>query len=116
MARSKSGPTKDTFEDKIKNALNMILRREVSDPRLNLVSVTRVELNQDFSVAKVYWDTYDNSSRGDIKKAFDSAAGKLRSILAKNVQFRHTPSLNFYYDSQFEDELKITKLLDETKS
>jgi ribosome-binding factor A len=117
MARKKSNTnSKDLYQEKIKNELNILLRREISDPRLSLCSVTRVELNPDFSLANVYWDTFDASKRGDIKKAFEGISGRMRTLLAKHLDVRHTPILSFLYDSQFEDELKITELLSEPKS
>lgn len=88
-----------------------MLRREISDPRLSMISITKVELNKDFSQAKIYWDTFDSSKRGDVKKAIDGVSKKMRSLLAKNLDVRHTPELFFIYDSQFEDEMKITQLL-----
>jgi ribosome-binding factor A len=113
MARQKKagGNPRHTYQERIKNEINMILRREVNDPRLTLCSVTRVELNPDYSTAEVYWDTFDSSKRGDIKSAIDGLSGKMRSLLAKNLDVRHTPTLTFLYDSQFEDEMKITELL-----
>lgn len=99
------------FEERIKNEVNSNLRGELKDPRLALMSVTRVELNPDYSVATVYWDTFDAGKRGDIKAALGSVKGKLRSLLAKNLKVRHTPELTFIYDSQFEDEKKIERLL-----
>ncbi len=116
MAR-KQGHNKTFFEDKIKNAINLALRRTIADPRLTMVSVTRVELTADYSQAKVYWDTYDASKRGDAKAAFEGVSSKLRSILAKELKVRHTPSLELFYDSQYDDEKKITDLLgDESNS
>lgn len=118
MARQKKSNAnpKETYQERIQNELNIVLRREIADPRLNLCTVTRVELNPDYSVASVYWDTFDSSKRGDIKKAIEGVVGKLRSILAKNLQVRHTPVLTFIYDSQFEDEMKITELLNSTQN
>lgn len=118
MARQKKagGNPKHSYQEKIKNEINMILRREVSDPRLTLCSVTRVELNPDYSVAEVFWDTFDSSKRGDIKSAIEGLSGKMRSLLAKNLDVRHTPVLTFHYDSQFEDEMKITELLKSTNT
>lgn len=116
--RKKNGgvSSKDLFQDKIRNEISVMLRREIADPRLTMISITRVELNQDYSVAKVYWDTFDSSKRGDAKKAIDGLKGKMRSLLAKHLDVRHTPILEFYYDSQFEDELKITQLLKDAAS
>jgi ribosome-binding factor A len=117
MARKKNNTnSRDLYQEKIKNELNVLLRREISDPRLSLCSVTRVDLNPDFSVASVYWDTFDASKRGDIKKAIEGISGRMRTLLAKNLDVRHTPTLTFFYDSQFEDELMITELLNKAKT
>ena len=110
MARSQNS-NKSNYEENIKNEINLALRREIADPRLTMVSITRVELTQDYSEAKVFWDTFDSSKRGDIKKAIEGCASKVRSVLAKNLKVRHTPRLTFFYDSQFEDEKAITDLL-----
>jgi len=107
----KAGFSKIKLEEKILHEINSLLRSGVSDLRVQFMSVTRVELNNDFSLAKVYWDTFDSSKRGDSKKAIKGMSGKLRAKLAQSLKIRHTPQLDFIYDSQFEDELKITELL-----
>ena len=118
MAQRKKGgvSSKELFQDKIRNEISLMLRREIADPRLIMISITRVELNQDYSVAKIYWDTFDSSKRGDAKKAIEGISKKMRALLAKNLKVRHTPELNFIYDSQFEDEHKIAQLLKEASS
>ena len=93
--------------------MNSLLRREIKDSRLTFVSFTRVELNQDYSLAKIYWDTFDPSKKTQISEALEKVGSRFRSLLAKRLQVRHTPSLKFFYDSQFEDELKIDKLISE---
>ncbi len=99
------------YEERILNELNSALRREFADSRLTLVSITRVELSQDYSMAKVYWDTFNSATRGDAKAAIESIKGRMRTVLANKMEVRHTPELFFYYDSQFEDEKKINDLL-----
>ena len=115
MAR-KQGHNRSNFEDKLKNEINLQLRKTIADPRLTMVSVTRVVLNNDYSLAKVYWDTYDPTKRGDIKIAFDGVTSKLRGVLAKTLQVRHTPRIEFFYDSQFEDERNIESLLGDSSN
>ncbi len=115
MAR-KQGHNKVVFEEKIKNEINLALRKNIADPRLTMVSITRVELTPDYSQAKVYWDTFDANKRGDAKKAFEGIASKLRSLLAKELNVRHTPQLEMFYDSQFEDERKIEDLLEKSSN
>ena len=104
---------KAMFEERILKELNMILRRDLNDTRMQFVSLTHVELSNDFSMAKVYWDTFDSGKRGDVKKALASAQSKLRSCLAKVLNVRHTPDLTLIYDSQFEGEQAINEILEQ---
>lgn len=110
MAESKSSK-KDKFEERILHELNGALRSEFSDSRLQFVSFTKVELNSDYSEAIVYWDTFDASKRGDIKKAMTGIKGKLRAVLSTKLKVRHTPNLTLVYDSQFESEKSIEDIL-----
>lgn len=102
---------KDKFEERLLNDLNSLLRTTIRDPRLQFVSITKVELSPDYAYATCLWDTFNAGTRGDAKKALEEAKGKLRSELAKIMEVRHVPSLGFVYDNQFEEEQKIDKLL-----
>ena len=99
------------YEERILGELNTILRSHMSDSRFRLMSFTKVELSNDFSDAKVYWDTFNPGKRGDVKKAVDAASGKLRSLLASSLNVRHTPTLTMLYDNQFESERSISEIL-----
>ena len=110
MAR-KNSFSKEKFEERILHEVNSALRKDFADPRLVMVSATHVELNKDYSQAKVYWDTFDSSKRGDAKLAIENITSKMRSKLASTLNVRHTPQIKFIYNSQFEDELSIIKLL-----
>lgn len=110
MART-SGFSKKKYEEKILNELNSILRTQVSDPRTQFVSLTNIDLNKDYSIAKVYWDTFNSNKRGECKDAIEKMAGILRTKLAKAIKLKHVPELKFFYDSQFEDEAHITQIL-----
>lgn len=103
------------YEESLRDEGNTILRSEFKDPRLTFISFTRVDLNDDYSMAKFYWDTFDAHHRGDAKHALEKITGKLRSLLAKKLEFRHTPQIQFFYDSQFESEKNIEKLLQDAK-
>lgn len=103
------------YEEQIKNEVNKLFRTGMDNSAFTFCSITKVEMGPDFSTAKLYWDTFDPSRRGDISKAMESALGKIRTHLAKTLQVRHTPSLSAEYDSQFEDEQEIDKLLQSEK-
>jgi ribosome-binding factor A len=103
--------SKVKYEERVRDEINLALRREFADPRLVNVTVTHVELTQDYSHAKVYWDTFNAATRGDAKEAIESTSSRMRSLLASKMEVRHTPQIHYIYNSQFEDESKITKLL-----
>lgn len=106
--------SKIKYEDKVRDEINLSLRRDFTDPRLVNVSITHVELTQDYSHAKVYWDTFNAATRGDAKAAIEATKGRMRKILAEKLEVRHTPEIHYIYDSQFEDSNKIDKLLKES--
>lgn len=110
---SASGGKKSILSEKILQGANSFLRTGVSNSSLTFVSITRVELSDDISAAKLYWDTFDASKRGDAKKAIESLAPKVRTHLSKLLKMRHVPAISFVYDSQFDEEKKITDLLDD---
>lgn len=105
--------SKIKYEEKVRDEINLALRREFADPRLMNVSVTHVELTQDYSHAKVYWDTFNSSTRGDAKNAIEATSGRMRKLLADKMNVRHTPEIHYVYNSQFEDSNKIDQLLKE---
>ncbi len=103
--------SKIKYEERIRDEINLALRREFADPRLMNVSVTHVELTQDYSHCKVYWDTFNSTTRGDAKSAIETTGGRMRKLLAEKMEIRHTPELHFIFNSQFEDAIKIDQLL-----
>lgn len=111
MAKVEKGIKKAKFEDRILNELNLILRKDLNDTRLQFASLTKVDLSNDYSVATVYWDTFNSEKRDDIKVALESCESKLRSSLSQVIKVRHTPEIKLVYDNQFESEQYITDLL-----
>ena len=79
----------------IREELNLMLRGEVRDPRLDGVEITMVELSMDGSRARVWFTTEDERAALD---ALDGAAGFLRSDLASSLGLKRTPDLRFRCD------------------
>ncbi len=80
-----------------------------------MISFTKVELNPDNSVAVVFWDTFNNSKRGDMKRAVTSSAPKLKSLLSKAIKMRKLPQLIFEYDSQYDEQRNMEIILAKAK-
>ena len=107
----KSKEKREQLEAQIQKVSNELLRSGFNNQNFQFVSMTRVELNGDFSEVKLFWDTFDASSKDSIHKALIGARGRFRSLLAKELKIRHTPTITFMYDSQFEDENHINQIL-----
>ena len=99
------------LEDKILMSLNSFLRNNTSDPRLTKTSISKVELNTDNSIVKVYWDTYDPSLKEGLGSTMESMAGRMRSHLAHVLNIRHVPEVSVHQDNQYEAEQHIESLL-----
>ena len=105
----------DKYQDRIKDELNLFLRQDAGHAVLQFVSITKVELTQDYSHAKVYWDTFDNSKRGTIKKLLESLKSQMKKKLSQQLSVRKIPQLSLVYDSQFDSELEIDTILEEER-
>ncbi|MBF0206184.1 MAG: 30S ribosome-binding factor RbfA [Oligoflexia bacterium] len=116
MNNQKNKFKKEKYQEEIMQLVSSFMRRQLSDTRLTFISITKIELNNDYSEAKIYWDTHDNSKRGDAKHALDGIISKIRRHLASSLKVRQIPLLNFVYDAQFDCERKIEALLKEEQS
>ena len=94
----------------IKNELSVLLLREVSDPRLTSVAVSRVDVTADLKQAKVYYSVPAGMDKGPAGKGMQRAKGFFRSHLAKVLNMRYTPELLFYFDDLSDEAQRIDAL------
>ncbi len=87
--------------DELQRMLALAIQNEVRDPRVGMVNVNEVVVSRDLSHAKVYV-TYVNrdtdQERAEATTALNGAAGFLRSLVAKQLDIRMTPKLQFIFD------------------
>ena len=83
------------LQELIREEVNLILRNEVRDPRLDSVVITMVELAGDSSCARL-WFTAEGDE--DKRQALEHVAGFLRTELAENLGLKRTPELRFRRD------------------
>ncbi|GAU09612.1 30S ribosome-binding factor RbfA [Desulfoplanes formicivorans] len=90
--------------DQLMRELSRIMVEESQDPRLELVSITGVRLNRDFSIAEVmYTHIKGKGSIPELEKGFAQAAGFLRSRLGQRLRMRRVPELRFTWDDFLEE-------------
>jgi ribosome-binding factor A len=91
--------------EQLRDELSRLLRDEVRDPRVGMVSLTRVEVAPDLSTAAIYWSPLQVDAANDVVDVLEgltSAAGFLRSRLARELSLRRTPELVFRHDRSIE--------------
>jgi len=98
----------------IQRELSEIVRTELKDPRVGMVTLTGVELSPDLAHAKVFFTSLAEAPQRDEALAgLKHAAGFLRSILGTRLHIHNTPELHFLYDESVESGLRLTHLIDE---
>jgi ribosome-binding factor A len=109
-----TGPRQARIADQIQRELAELVRLEVRDPRVGLVTITGVELSRDQSHAKVYFTVLGAASDGaQAGEGLQRAAGFLRTQLAHRLTTRTVPDLAFVYDESVERGVRLSRLIDE---
>lgn len=99
--------------EQIQRELADLLRVEVKDPRVGMVTITDVEVSSDYAHAKVYFSLLGDEARvQEALKGLQSAAGFLRSEVAKRIKLRVMPQLHFVHDTSIERGMRLDQLID----
>ena len=91
--------------------LSRLLREEVTDPRIRLVTLTRIDVSPDLRNALVYVMVMPPEKREDSLAGLSRAVPFLRKSLARHAGLRFTPRLKFVYDDAFESGQRVEELL-----
>lgn len=106
----------ERVEKIIERELANIIFTEVHNDLLKYVSITKVALNKDMSVALVWYTVLGNDGEIEAtKKALELAKGFFRSELAHRLDLRKTPELRFKYDESLTYGNHISEVLDNLK-
>lgn len=101
--------------DFIRSELADIVKNEMRDPRVSLLSITDARVSRDLGVADVYVTSLaagDARARTELLAVLNGAAGFLRSALAGRHAMRTTPRLRFHYDELIEGGPRLEALID----
>jgi ribosome-binding factor A len=98
----------------IQRELAEILRAELKDPRVGMITLTGVEVSPDLAHAKVFFTSLAGADRKDEAAAgLRRASGFLRSMLGTRLRIHNTPELHFEYDASVESGIRLTHLIEE---
>lgn len=96
--------------DMIRNEVAMLLLMEMKDPRVQNVTLVRAHVSDDLRTARLYY-TCSPENKEAAGQGLRSAAGYIRSHLAKHLQLRYAPELIFAYDSTLDEVDRLNELL-----
>jgi ribosome-binding factor A len=101
-------------DEAVREALASIISRDMKDPRLELVTVTSVEVSGDLRHAAVYVTAHGGENRyPDALAGLESGKGRIRSLLGERVPMRFTPELDFRIDDSVDQGMRIARLIQE---
>lgn len=112
MAGNKSFSRRDRVAEQIRRELAELLRSEVKDPRVGMVSITDVEVTADYAHAKVFFSTLAGSERvAEVLAGLEKASGFLRRELGRRITIHTTPQLHFVFDQSLERGADLSALI-----
>jgi ribosome-binding factor A len=98
--------------DLIQRDLSELIRLELRDPRVGMVTIISVDVSPDMSHAKVFFTLLEKEKLEDTLAGLNRSAGFLRSQLARRLKMYTTPGLRFAYDESVERGDRLSRLID----
>src|SRR6185295_11836683 len=106
------GSRPDRVADQLRTELAQLLAREVHDPGIGFVTLTRVQMTNDIQQARVFYTTLgDEKARRSTARALDRAAAFLRRQIGARLRLKRVPQLEFIYDESIAGQDRIEQLL-----
>lgn len=99
--------------DQIHRELSELLRSQLKDPRVGMITITGVEVSPDLAHAKVFFTVL--TERDYLTQTLEGlrhAAGFLRSQLGARLRLRIVPELHFHHDPSVERGVRLSQLID----
>ena len=108
------GSRPDRVADQIRSELALLLSREVHDPGIGFVTLTRVQVSPDLQQAKVLYTALgDDKTRATGARALERAAPFLRRQLGRRLRLKRIPEIRFTYDDSIAGQDRIEQILHE---
>jgi len=110
------GSRSDRVADQIRAEIGQLLSREVHDPGIGFVTVTRVQVTADLQQARIFYTVLgDEKARKATAHALARAASFLRRQIGSRLRLKRVPELLFAYDESIAGQDRIEQILNEIK-
>lgn len=107
----------ERINESVKRELCMIVQRELSDPRLAFVTISRVEVSRDLRHAKVFFSVLGDESKAEYAaEGFEAAKGFIKRILSKRIEMKFMPELAFIHDRSLSSGIELSAEIERLKN
>ena len=107
----------DRVAEQIRRDLAAIIRSELKDPRIGMISISAVEVTADYAHATVFFTSMtERDAVPTILAGLTRAAGFLRMQLGKRIKIHQVPELHFKFDESLERGISLSQLIDEANA
>lgn len=106
----------DRVAEQVRRDLADLIRTELKDPRVGMISLTEVHLTPDYAHAKVFFTTLDVEHLEEVERGLKRAAGFLRRELGRRIHIHTLPELHFIYDNSLERGASMSQLIDKASA
>ncbi|MFN7915287.1 MAG: 30S ribosome-binding factor RbfA [Vicinamibacterales bacterium] len=111
------GSRPDRVADQLRSELAQMLARDVNDPGIGFVTLTRVHVTPDLQTARVMYTALgDEKSRANTAKALARVAPFLRRQIGSRLRLKRAPEFKFVYDEAVAGQDRIEQILHELQS
>ena len=108
------GSRPERVADQLRAELAQLLSREVHDPGVGFVTLTRVRVSPDLQMARVYYTSLgDDTGRRATARALERASPFLRRQIGRRLRLKRVPEITFTYDDSIAGQDRIERLLNE---
>jgi ribosome-binding factor A len=106
----------DRVAEQVRRDLADLIRSELKDPRVGMISLTAVELTPDYAHAKVFFTTLNSEHLPEIEQGLKRASGFLRRELGRRIHIHTLPELHFIYDNSLAHGASMSLLIDQANA
>lgn len=111
------GSRPDRVGEELRQELSLLLLREVHDPGIGLVTLTRVKVSPDLQMARVFYTVIgDDKTKAETKKALERATPFLRRHIGARIRLRRVPEIRFEFDRSVETQDRVEQILIELEA
>ncbi|HMF98548.1 MAG TPA: 30S ribosome-binding factor RbfA [Vicinamibacterales bacterium] len=103
--------------DQIRAEIASMIAREVHDPGIGFVTITRVTVTPDLQQARVFYTALgDDKARRSTDRALGRAAPFMRRQIGSRLRLKRAPEIEFLYDESIAGQDRIEQLLNDIRA